>query len=250
MRRARRRRALALAAAVASAVLAVWLAFFSPLLAVRSVRVTGARHTPASDVADAAGVVGDNLLLLSPSDVERRVRALPWVADARATRRLPATVVVRVRERRPAAVLTRGAEATVDARGRVLTSGARPGLPAIVGAAPARQPVPGESVSDPAACAGLRVLRSLPPGLERETRAVLAPAPARISLALSDGVVVRLGTARRLDAKVAVLRALRAEARRTGEAPSYIDVRVPESPALGHAPADPPDAGAEDPAAP
>jgi cell division protein FtsQ len=235
-RRSRRRRALARAAVAAALALAMWVAFWSPLLAVRAVTVVGGRHTTTAEVAGVTRVVGDNLLLLSTAEMAERVASLPWVRRARVERILPATVRVRVRERR-AALVARVASRpwTIDAFGRVLAAG-RPStpLPALVGAV--RGPVaPGAVLSGDAASAALRAFRSLGAALRQRVVALFAPTVERITLSLRGGTLVRLGAAERLRAKRSVLEALLRRLDRDGRAAAYVDVRAPESPAVGGA---------------
>jgi cell division protein FtsQ len=232
--RARRRRTYVRGALLATLIGALWTAFWSPLLEVRRVEVVGGKHTTARHVAAAAGLVGDNLLLLSTSEVARRVSSLAWVRRASVTRMLPGTVRVRVAERRPAVVLAaRDERWTLDARGRVLMAGrARGGLPTLV-AGRARGARPGEVVDDTAARAALTAFRSLRPRLHRRVVALFAPSAERIGFSLAAGPLVRFGAAERLADKNAVLDALLERIRRAGLSAAYVDVRVPESPALG-----------------
>lgn len=237
--KSKRRRWVIAAAAVAGLAVCVWAAFWSPLLAVRHVRLVGARHTTARDVASAAGLTtDDNLLLVSTSEVARKAERLPWVRDAEVDRKLPGTIVVHVRERRPAMVLAiDSGKWTIDSAGHVLGRVDGTGsLPVLSGFDPG--PVqPGRTLSLPAARAAMKVWRSLPPGLASHVVALFAPTPLRVSLALDTSTTVRYGSASATTAKNAVLKALLARAREQGSAPSYIDVRVPESPAISTAPA-------------
>lgn len=233
VRRARRRRAALWGAGIAALALVAWATFWSPLLAVRAVEVAGGRHTSRARVEAAAGLVGDNLLLLSTTEVERRVERLPWVRRAVVERRLPDTVRVEVVERRPAVVMTgRGTRWTLDARGRVLSEGApRPGLP-LLGGADGAGARPGAVLRGDDVAAGLEVLRLLPRGLRADVVALFAPSPERVTLSLRSGTLVRLGAAERLEPKMAVLRAVVARLQRSGETARYVDVRVPETPAV------------------
>ncbi|HEX2236163.1 MAG TPA: FtsQ-type POTRA domain-containing protein [Actinomycetota bacterium] len=236
VQRARRRRMALWGASGAALAAVAWVAFWSPLLAVRGIQVSGGRHISRAQVQDATALVGDNLLLLSTTDVERRVERLPWVKSAAVVRRLPGTVRVEVVERRPAAVLAaEGARWTVDARGRVLSEGvAAPRLP-LLGGVEVVGARPGELVRGDAAAAGLRVLRRLSGDIGARVRALFAPSPERVSLALRSGTLVRLGAAERLRPKLAVLRAVLARLERRGERARYVDVRVPETPAVSSA---------------
>jgi cell division protein FtsQ len=238
--RSRRRRALATAASVIVVAGLAWLAFFSPLLEVERVVVVGGRHVLAEDVAAAAGLDRDNLLLLSTERVAQRVRRLPWVRRARVTRRLPDTVRVRVTERRPAMVLstTRG-RWTLDQAGRVLGRGAAERRLPVLGGVQVARLTPGDILSDAEVQAALDVWRSLPRSLSARVAGVFASSLERIALSLDDDVVVRYGAAESMAAKNSVLRAVLARVRAEGRSVGYIDVRVPGSPAISAAGASP-----------
>lgn len=233
----RRRRLIGSLAAVAVLALAVWIAFWSPLLKVRDVKVVGGKNVSSADVAAIAGLGSDdNLLLVSTSQVTAAVEELPWVREAKVDRRLPGTVRVRIVERKPAVVLSSGGDQwTLDRMGNVLTDGvATGGLPALAGIDLAGVSV-GERVADPAMRDALAAWRSLSPKIRAQVAAVLAPTPERITLSFSDGTQVRYGAARSMRAKNQVLAALLAELRADGGAASYIDVRVPTNPAISGA---------------
>jgi cell division protein FtsQ len=238
--RSRRRRALATVASVIVVASLAWLAFFSPLLEVKRVVVVGGRHVSAEDVAAAAGLDRDNLLLLSTERVAQRVRRLPWVRRARVTRRLPDTVRVRVTERRPAMVLstTRG-RWTLDQAGRVLGRGAAERRLPVLGGVQVARLTPGDILSDGEVQAALDVWRSLPRSLRARVAGVFASSLERIALSLDDDVVVRYGAAESMAAKNSVLRAVLARVRAEGRSVGYIDVRVPGSPAISAAGASP-----------
>lgn len=237
--RTRKRKILTIVVSIAVVAVLVWAAFWSPLLSVRDVKLTGARHTTAEEVAAAAGLgPDDNLLLLSAGDVVAAARKLPWVADAEVERRLPGTVKVKVVERKPALVVSLGTSArwTIDAEGHVLSTGqAEPGLP-VVGGVEVGDIKPGVKLDAPVIAEVLKAWRSLPKKLAGEVQAIFATSLERISFTLTDGTQVRYGAAERLGAKNEVLLALRKQLAEEGKVTSYIDVRVPTSPAIGPPP--------------
>jgi cell division protein FtsQ len=236
--RSRHRKVLTVVVSLALLALLVWVAFWSPLLSVRDVKLTGARHTTAEEVAAAAGLgAEDNLLLLSSDEVVSAARTLPWVADAEVERRLPGTVKVKVVERKPALVVSLGsAHWTIDARGHVLETGqSEPGLPWIADVE-VGDIKPGVKLDSPIVVEVLATWRSLPKKLAGDVQAIFAPTLERISFTLVDGTQIRYGAAERLDAKNKVLLAVRKHLAEEGRMTSYIDVRVPTSPAVGPPP--------------
>lgn len=236
--RTRKRKVATALGSVALLALVVWAAFWSPLLSVRDVKLTGATHTTSDEIAAAAGLGSDdNLLLLSADEVVAAARTLPWVADAEVERRLPGTVKVKVVERKPALVVSLGAARwTIDSHGHVLQTGqSEPGLP-VVGGVEVGEIKPGVKLDAPVMQEVLATWRSLPKGLAADVQAIFAPTLERISFTLVDGTQIRYGAAERLDAKNEVLQALRKRLDEEGRLTSYIDVRVPTSPAVGPPP--------------
>lgn len=232
-----RRRKLALQCALAGAVvITAWGVFYSPLLRVDAVRVVGATHTTTDDVVAAAGLgPEDNVLFLDVGEVARAAESLPWVRSAEVDKMLPGTVRVRVVERTPALVLALdGHRWTIDRAGRVLAPADDDGrLPVLTGVV--ARVAPGERVEGAAAQHALEVWRVLPRPLRRNVRAVVAPSVERITLLLADETQVRYGAAERLRAKNEVLAALLARLRAEGRRVTYVDVRVPTSPAVADA---------------
>lgn len=233
--RKRRNRALLVAAFIVVLGACVWVAFFSPLLDVKNVRVVGSKHTSESDVLTATGIRGRNLLLVSTGGLERAIASLPWVAEAKVDRILPDTVRVTIEERKPALVIEglKGAW-TVDGDGRVLQKGRVPDLP-VLEAAVTGSLEPGADVTHDGALAVLRMWRSLPRKLRLNIVAIFAPSSERISFSLSDRTLVRYGSAHMLTAKRRVLEALLERLKGQGRRAAYIDVRVPSSPAIAPA---------------
>jgi cell division protein FtsQ len=231
--RMRRRASFVRGTALLAVVAVAYAAFWSPLLKVREIEVTGAEHTTAEEVI-AATALGENanLLLVSTDEIARRAEELPWVRTAEVQRILPGTVRVDVTERRPALALVTGAARwTIDRRGNVLGPGAPGRLPSLAGMV-LSSVEPGIRLDGDEIASALRVFRSLPRGLRRELAAIFAPSPERVTLSLTDGTQVRYGGAERRAAKNKVLRALRARLRRQQRSARYIDVRVPANPAV------------------
>lgn len=232
--RSRRRRLLVTAATIALFAAAVWIVFWSPVLKVREVVVLGSERVDPADVARVAGLdPSDNLLLVSPGGIEDKVAGLPWVKRARVDRKLPGTVRVRIVERRAAMVLSLQNERwTLDGFGNVLAEGAVDAKLPVLAAASISEPEAGARLEAEEIQAALAAWRSLSNKVRSQVAAVFAPTPERITLSLDSGTQVRFGAAESLEAKNEVLEVLLAELEAEGRTVSYIDVRVPSSPAL------------------
>ena len=235
--RTRRRRVVIRVLVAGLVVGATWGTFWSPLLRVRGVKLVGAEHVGSREVAQAAGLDdGDNLLLVSTGEISRRVESLPWVAQAEVDRKLPGTVRVRIEEREPALVLAFGAARwTLDESGRVLAVGeAAEGLPVLAGAS-VSDLEPGRQLESPQVLDALKAYGSMPPALLTDVEAIFAPTIERLTFSFANGVLVRYGAAERLNSKHQVLAALFHRLETEGWNASYIDIRVPTSPAVSPA---------------
>ena len=223
---------IAIAAAAAAAYAA---ARETSMFAVADVRVVGAPPAVAADVRRAlAPITGDSLVALSTPSLDRRLAPLPDVVAARYDRAYPHTLVVYVRAERPMAVLRRGSEAwLVSARGRVLRPVPRRSLTPLprIWVPRSIDVAVGGIVTETSVRRALRALVPLaddplpiPPRTVRAHR--------ELTLALRNGVEVRLGDATRLPLKLEVARRVVPLA---GDA-RYLDVSVPERPVAGQHP--------------
>jgi cell division protein FtsQ len=224
----RRLKRVAAALGVVVGVLAAVTLVRSPLLDVDELRAAGGEHTTPAEVLAAAGIHrGDTMLTLDTGAAERRIEALPWVADATVSRRWPGVVAVKVRERTATAAVritdTRWAE--IDDSGRVLAlaDAAPEGMPAVKGVE--GRIAEGEKLPPVAAdaLAVLEVVTEAAPGAVVEVGTDL-------DVTLAFGTVVRFGSVDDLDDKVAALTTVLARVEL--DCLASLDLRAPGSPAL------------------
>jgi cell division protein FtsQ len=225
MRTRSRRRRLTVTLSVTACVFALigyLVLWHTSLIAVRGVRVQGAKSVSAAAILTAAQVpIGSPMAALDTGAVAARVERIAQIASATVSRDWPGTVVVSVVERVPAALVPQASGyAIVDGGGVVFgrSATARPGLPVIEvsGAAGDRQVVPG----------ALAALRALPADLDRRIASVTAADPYAITLTLTDGTTVNWGGGDDPVDKARDLVALM----RIGRAHHY-DVSAPNAPA-------------------
>ena len=101
-------RALAIAAAGVEVALLVWL-WFGPLLGVSTVRVLGAQHLTASEIAAAAGVgSSSSVISIDGEAAHNHLLREVWIRTATVEPQLPGTVVIQVSEWEPVAVYHAG----------------------------------------------------------------------------------------------------------------------------------------------
>ena len=183
--------ALAAAGVVAAA---GWVLFGSPLLAVRSVTVSGTHLVPQSEVLAESGVVpGTPLIRVNTAQAAARIERIAQVSSAQVTRSWPNRLVIVVRERTPVLVLPAyggGGYDLADADGVVLMRVARrpAGLPLYPTVAP-----DGALRGNPDLAAAAAVLSELPAPVRRSVISVTAPAPDQVTLRLAGGITVLWG---------------------------------------------------------
>jgi cell division protein FtsQ len=223
----KRRRVLRLVLGLLVLAIAAWVLVGSPVLAVRSVQVDGARTLLPDQVREAAGIVdGTPLLRVDVAAARARVARLPQVASVEVTRGWPSSVVVTVTERVALAVVeSQGQRYLVDDEGVLfdtITGDPPPGVVPLDVATPA----PG----DRATAAGLAALASLPGTVRSEVTSARARSADDVELLLTDGTTVLWGDGDDSAAKGRVLSALLGQlADGTLDPATTIDVSLPDA---------------------
>jgi cell division protein FtsQ len=215
VKRRRTWRAALLALALAGVIGAgTWVLFGSPLLAVRSVIVTGTHLVPRSEVLAVADVEpGTPMMRVNTAQIAGRIITIRQVGSVQVTRSWPDRVVIVVRERTAVLAVTAmkgdgevgGGYDLVDADGVTVRRVARrpADLPLYLTASPVAS-LPG----DPDLAAAAAVLRELPPWLRQMVASVTAPDPDQVTLRLPGGTTVVWGGTDRAGAKAAELTVL------------------------------------------
>ncbi len=212
---------------------ACWLVYFSSVLGVRAVTVSGTSAlTPAQVLAAARVPLGGPLERLDTGAIRARVlNALPRVAQVRVSTDLPHTVRLRITERvAVAAVKGDGGQYTlIDATGvRFATERVVPtGVPVVELAlsAPGKAALadfPEAALVDGA----VLVAKALPPSVAKDTSAVVVHSYDDMELQLAGGATVLWGSPERDARKAVVLAALLKQ-----KATTY-NITAPDDPAL------------------
>jgi len=211
-------------AAVAGATLAVaaWLLFWSPVLSVRDVRVTGTETVSEQRVVEAAAVAsGTPLARLDVGAVADRVREIGAVADVTVVRAWPNEVHIDVTERTALAVVrTAEGYGLLGDDGTVFRAVPKPspGLPFL-------DQTVGDATTDPAAQAALQVALALPAVLATKVAGISADREDAVVVRMRSGATVEWGTADETPRKAQVLLLLLPQ-----RADHYV-VSAPETPA-------------------
>ena len=200
-----------------------WLVFFSPVLAVSGVQVTGSRVLSPDVVRRAASVpLGTPVATVDLDAISARVDQLPAVKSVDVSRSWPDRVRIDVTERTAVAVVQGGPGAPlrgVDREGVLFRQ--FPTKPHALPMLRMGDRTGTEALAEAAAVAG-----SLPVGLARKVRYVEVRTVDTISLELRSGKQVRWGSADDSADKARVLERL------LGVKASFYDVSVPGQPII------------------
>ena len=224
-KRSRRRRitwAVAVGAVLAVAAV-VGIGAYSPLMALREVRVEGAQRIPADQVQGAfATLLGTPLPLIDGAEVQAALERFPLIETYATETIPPGTLVVRIVERTPVGVIDTGS-------GLELVDGA-----GVVIERPDERP-PGQPLIDVeggVAGAGFRavagVVRSLPADVRSQLARATADTADDVRLELEGGASVVWGSAEDSALKATVLAALMRAA--PPDTVAQYDVSAPTSP--------------------
>jgi cell division protein FtsQ len=210
---------------VLTIVAGVYLLYFSSMLGVHGVEVSGARSVSADQIRATAAVPADKpMLRLDTDEIRDKVATMPGIATVEVSRSWPNTVTITVTERTAIAFFDSGPGGDgfhlVDGGGVVFkTVKNRPaGLPELK--------LPKVSADDPVTSAVTAVLGVIPEQLLKQVTTATAKTPASVEFTLNNGKIVRWGTAEQTDRKAKVLAALL-----TQDGKIY-DVAAPELPTI------------------
>lgn len=222
--RSRRRRRTSLIAVGSVLVVCLGLlgAAYSPLMALREVRVEGAARIEASQIQGAlAPALGTPLPLITSADVRTALEGFPLIETYSIETLPPGTLILRIVERTPVGVVeTPGGLELVDAAGVVIDRPAeRPEGEPLLSAGP----VTSEGFRSAAA-----VIRSLPADVRGQVVRATAETADDVRLELAGGAVVVWGSPEESTTKATVLASLMRNA--PADTVAQYDVSAPMSP--------------------
>ena len=196
---------------------------YSPLMALREVRVEGAQRIPAAEVQGAfTSILGTPLPLIDRAEVHSALSKFPLIETYATETIPPGTLVVRIVERTPVGVIeTDSGLELVDAAGVVIDR------PEDV---PDGQPLieTEGGVADEGFRAVAAVVRSLPAEVRAQLTGATADTADDVELELAGGATVVWGSAEQSELKADVLASLMLAA--PPDTVSRYDVSAPTSP--------------------
>ncbi|MBD0022653.1 FtsQ-type POTRA domain-containing protein [Gordonia pseudamarae] len=186
------------------------VAYYTPLMSVRSTEVLDNRVVSESEILAVADVTqGTPLLRVDTAAVARRVAAIESIESARVQRSYPSTLTISVVERRPVVRIVDGGTTQILDRLGVayLTFGEGTTIPAEFAALP-RFTTAHPGPTDPTTKAAVSVVADLPAYLTRLLVSVAATSPVDIELALKGERTVVWGDSDRGEEKARALKNL------------------------------------------
>lgn len=206
-RRARTRRAAlgVVAGVLATLVALIFVAIYSPLLALRTITIDGASRVSPDEIRSAVdGQLGTPLALIDFSRMTRELAAFPLIRSYVTQTIPPGTLIIHIVERQPVGAIVRsGVMQLVDPAGVVVAESTElvPGVPVIE--------VANGDTSSAAFDSVVQVLLALPPNLLAQVATVSASTQDDVSLVLTGvGQSVTWGSADESARKAALLAAL------------------------------------------
>nr|WP_237421656.1 FtsQ-type POTRA domain-containing protein [Gordonia sp. SID5947] len=186
------------------------IAYFTPLMSVRSTDVHDNRAVPTDQIVGAARVPdGTPLLQVDTHAVAQRIAAIPSVESVRVQRSYPSSLTITVVEREPVVKVTDGQKVHVLDHSGVgyLTFDTTTGVPPEMNRLPEFS-TPNPGPGDPTTTAALAAVSGLPEPIGRQIVRVAASSPVDIEFTLKGNKTVVWGDSGRGAEKARTLDAL------------------------------------------
>jgi cell division protein FtsQ len=229
--RRRFRRGLAVTMAFGSIAMAIAL-YFSPVIRVERVEVTGAAALNPQEIEALADIEGQSMLTADLDAVQRRIQALPLVASVEVQRRWPQTVRVVITERAPWGVWMVGETPyVIDGEGVVL-GGAQPPDPAptIRSAGSTATLNPGDRADVDAVRLARALLEQVPQRLALNVASLDWTPQQGLTLSTDAGYRVVIGDSENMDYKLAVWQQIETDLGRESMNGHLLDLRFGDRP--------------------
>jgi cell division protein FtsQ len=208
--------------------------YFSPVLRVQNIDVTGTSVLSAENVLDVVSIEDDSMLQIDTSDIAERVNALPMVLKTEVRRSWPQTVRIEVTERTPWGYWMSGESIyVIDGEGYVLTDVIPAGgALAIHATDPAPPLAPGDRVDGDAVFLTQVLLQRVQDGVNTSVTAVEFSKEFGLSIETTGGYQVVIGDSQNFDHKIAVWEALETQLGTEAMAGHVLDLRFGDKPSL------------------
>jgi cell division protein FtsQ len=232
VRRRKERRLLGIAFVIGLAVSMVGL-YFSPVLRVQQVSVTGTTALDPAEVASLADIDGQSMVSSTFSGAEARIAALPQVRSVEIKRHWPDSIEIAVTERTPWATWSEGdADYTIDDTGFVLATTAADAGPIIHAPASDTPLQPGDHVDGDALSLTHALVEQVPVQLGVNLTEIEWATDSGVTVTTDAGYKVVFGDSANMQYKLAVWQGIETELGRDSMAGHVLDLRYGERPSF------------------
>jgi cell division protein FtsQ len=209
-------------------------AYFSPVVRVNDVEVTGTVALNPEDIANAASLEGESMLTVDFTEAEAAIESMPQVRDATFERRWPQGVRITVTERAPWAVWQIASTPyVIDDEGVVLAGvTAPPGAPVIQAVASAGSLQQGDRVDRDAVALAQSLMAEVPARLSQNIASVEWTNASGVTVTTDTGYRVVVGDSENLEYKLAVWSQIESEMGREAIVGRVLDLRFGDRPSL------------------
>ncbi len=234
LRRIRWRR-LAMASAVVSALVSLFLVYHSPLLRVNNIEVLGAATVDPAEVEALAAFDGYSMFRLGDDGARARIDNLPMVKSVNIERLWPDTVRIVVEERIPWGVWQVGKDRyVIDTGGVVLPANVKApkGAPTIVDLGNPVRLLPGDLVDQDTVTFSQSLIKSVPRRFGSKVTALQYSPERGLTVTTDARYHVVVGDSQNMDYKLAVWQAIEERLGREAMAGHVLDLRFGERPSF------------------
>ena len=225
---------LLFAVAVVSVIAGMIGLYFSPLLRVQNIEVTGTTVVSAEEVLNLVSLDHDSMLRVDTNDIAQRVDSLPMVLKTSVERDWPQTIHIDVTERSPWGYWMSGDNLyVIDSEGYVLTGVQADDEAITIHATDAALPlVPGDRVDGDAVFLAQVLVQRVPKAVSTTVTAIEFSAELGLAVETTAGYEVVIGDSQNFDHKLAVWEALEGQVGAEGMSGHVLDLRFGDRPSL------------------
>lgn len=212
----------------------------SPLMNIETVEVSGNKVVSTEKILKMAkNPVGINTFVFNKQDAIQSIEAHPYVESVKIKRELPNALYIKIKERRPVGVLVNKGVYLQFSDGGLLLNNTNTlssfNLPIITGMSLQSVPQPGGAIKDPTFKQALAIVNAMSDDLLKSIQEVNIAEPENILAYTYNGIEIRIGDAKNIKARMAVLDDIMDQVVLTKTVKGdidYIDIRYLKAPVL------------------
>lgn len=216
---------------IVSALTAVAWIYASPIFRVSRIQVTGVQRLDGATIAATSGLLGQSIFTMNQAAVADAIGKNPLVKTVSIASLPPNGVAIQIQERQPWGFWKLGqTHYLVDDDGVVIgPASLRPDLPLIVDKG-SGELVPGQQVDGEAVRLAQWLQKNLPRAMPTKAIAFEYAKNGGLVAVIDGGRRARFGDGQDLERKVAIWKAILAQAAKAGLDPKHVDLRFGDRP--------------------